>query len=262
MKYIETDDLDNLPGIRLKPDDRFSFRCHDELECFNRCCRNLNLFLYPYDVRQLKQCLQITSDQFLDTYVDIVLREGNFFPEVLLKMKTDKDLPCVFLSDTGCRVYKSRPYTCRLFPVEQGFFFDARNPHPQIELIHLFRPPDFCRGPQELKKWTPRQWSMDQGSDRLNEMTREWAELKRRFQNDPWGGEGLDGPKAKMAFMAIYNIDRFRDFVFNSSFLKRYRVQPKLKRQMKTGDTALLIFGMSWIKFYLWGIRSNRFSIR
>ncbi len=40
---------------------------------FSLCCRNLNLFLYPYDVIRLKKGLEITSDQFLDKYVDIVL---------------------------------------------------------------------------------------------------------------------------------------------------------------------------------------------
>ncbi len=115
MKYVETDNIDSLPGIRLKADDRFCFHCHDGLGCFKRCCNNLNLFLYPYDILQLKNCLQITSDQFLEAYVDIVLREGNFFPEVLLKMKPDKGMPCPFIADTGCRVYQFRPHACRLF---------------------------------------------------------------------------------------------------------------------------------------------------
>lgn len=259
MKYIETDNIDSLPGIQLKPDDRFCFHCHDGLACFNKCCRNLNLFLYPYDILQLKRCLQITSDQFIETYVDIVLRERNFFPEALLKMKTGKDLPCIFLTGTGCSVYEFRPHTCRLFPVEQGFFYDAQK--KQVELIHLFRPPQFCKGQYEQEKWTPQQWSMDQESDRYNKMTYEWAEIKRLFQNDPWRGEGLDGPKTKMTFMATYNIDRFRDFVCHSSFLKRYRVKPALKRRILSDDTALLNFGMSWIKYYLWGIKSSRFSI-
>jgi hypothetical protein len=54
-------------------------------------------------------------------------------------------------------------------------------------------------------------------------MTARWASIKALFQKDPWGPEGLNGAKGKMAFMAAYNIDRFRGFVFQSSFLKRYR---------------------------------------
>ena len=59
MKYIDEKDLNNLPGIQLKPGDSFAFRCHPDIACFNRCCRNLNLFLYPYDVIRLKGALGI-----------------------------------------------------------------------------------------------------------------------------------------------------------------------------------------------------------
>jgi hypothetical protein len=69
------------------------------------------------------------------------------------------------------------------------------------------------------------QWADDQEAVTHNRMTARWASIKALFQKDPWGAEGLNGSKGKMAFMAAYNIDRFRDFVFQSSFLKRYRVK-------------------------------------
>ena len=91
MKKIETDKIDQLKGTRIKEDDTFSFRCHKDLGCFNKCCRNLNLFLYPYDVVRLKNCLGVSSDIFLDKYVDVVLRPASFFPDILLKMSETKD---------------------------------------------------------------------------------------------------------------------------------------------------------------------------
>ncbi len=92
MKYIEIEDIDKLPG-KLLEGDNFNFRCHPGIACFNRCCRNLNLFLYPYDVVRLKKRLQISTDNFIDKYVDIVLRSSSFFPESLpysLKFETEK----------------------------------------------------------------------------------------------------------------------------------------------------------------------------
>ena len=86
MKYIDAENLDRVPGRRLTAGDTFRFRCHPQIACFNRCCRNLNLFLYPYDVMRLKNCLQIDSDEFIEQHVDVVLREGHYFPEVLLRM--------------------------------------------------------------------------------------------------------------------------------------------------------------------------------
>jgi hypothetical protein len=61
-----------------------------------------------------------------------------------------------------------------------------------------------------------------------------------------------------MAFMAAYNIDRFREFVFGSSFLKRFAVKPELLRKIKTGDVELMRLGFDWIKLFLWGIKSRR----
>lgn len=149
MKYIEIEDIDKLPGKRLEEGDRFNFRCYPGIACFNRCCRNLNLFLYPYDVVRLKKRLQISTDNFIDKYVDIVLRSSSFFPEVLLRMTENKERTCPFLGESGCSVYPDRPDTCRTFPIEQGVFYDAN--HQKTELIYFFRPPEFCLGQHEKK---------------------------------------------------------------------------------------------------------------
>ena len=240
MKEIDIDDLDGLPGIRLEPDDTFSFHCHPDIACFNLCCRNLNLFLYPYDVIRLKNSLGISSDEFLDKHVDVVLRPSSFFPEVLLRMSENREKTCPFLTETGCSVYPDRPDTCRTFPVEQGALFNAKT--RKGERVYFFRPPDFCLGQHEEKEWTTRSWSFDQDAALYNKMTLRWAEIKRLFQNDPWGEQGPEGPKAKMAFMATYNIDQFRDFIFNSTFLKRYKVKSALTKKMRVDDVELMKF--------------------
>jgi len=59
-----------------------------------------------------------------------------------------------------------------------------------------------------------------------------------------------------MAFMAAYNMDAFREFVFNSSFLKRYRIAPALLDKARSDDVALLKIGLSWIERFVWGISS------
>ena len=260
MKYIDIDNLDQLPGKRLATGDKFSFHCHPQIACFNLCCRNLNLFLYPYDVVRLKNQLNLTSDQFLDKYVDIVLRDSNFFPEVLLAMSENKERTCPFLSDSGCKVYQDRPDTCRTFPVEQGALHDVGS--DTTRLVHFFRPPDFCEGQHENKLWTTESWSRDQDAVIYNEMTLRWSELKRLFQKNPWGREGPEGPKAKMAFMAIYNIDRFRDFLLNSTFLKRYKVKSAILKKIRSDDVALMKLGFEWVKLFVWGIQTKTFKLK
>jgi Fe-S-cluster containining protein len=253
--------IDKIEGCQLAENDTFSFRCHPELTCFNQCCRNLNLYLYPYDVIRLKNHLQLTSDQFLDRFVDIVLRPGSYFPSVLLKMSENEEHTCPFLTNKGCSVYLDRPDSCRTFPVEQGVLTSDGNKKSK-QLIHLFRPPDFCLGQYEDQKLTPREWAVDQDAVEYNKMTAAWAEIMRLFQNDPWGTEGPNGKKGKVAFMSTYNIDEFRSFIFNSSFLKRYKVKAQLLKQIKKDDIRLMQFGLSWVKFFLFGIKTKQIRKR
>lgn len=260
MKSVRTDNLDQLFEQCLLKGQRFRFRCHPAIGCFNRCCRNLNLFLYPYDVIRLKQCLGIRSDQFIDRYVDIVLREGNAFPDVLLRMADNAEQTCPFLSEGGCRVYPDRPDTCRTFPVEHGLRYGAAGEPP--ETVSFFRPPEFCLGQHEADEWTLESWQTDQDAAEHNKMTRKWAELKGLFVKDPWQGQGPHGPQGRMAFMATYNVDAFRDFVFASSFLKRYKVKKDLLARIRKDDRALLLFGMDWVGLFVWGLPSRKIRLR
>jgi uncharacterized protein len=256
MKSINPDEIPQLPGIPLKPADTFKFRCHKDLTCFNLCCRNLNLFLYPYDVARLRKALNLDSDRFLENHVDVVLREGNHFPDVLLRMADNDARTCPFLSDAGCKVYPDRPDTCRTFPVEHGILFKG-NPGAS-ESVSFFRPPDFCQGRYEDHLWSLSEWAQDQEAVTHNDMTARWGAVKALFHQNPWGREGLDGAKAKMAFMAVYNLDRFREFLFQSSFLKRYRVKKTLVKKLRISDRELLLFGFEWIRFFIWGMPSKR----
>jgi uncharacterized protein len=260
MKYIDEDKQDKVAGKRLEKGDRFNFKCHAGLDCFNLCCRNLNLFLYPYDVLRLSRHLQIDTGELIDRHVDVVLRPGHYFPEVLLRMADNAQQTCPFLTDQGCSVYRDRPDTCRTFPVEQGALFNAATGCSTT--VHFFRPPEFCLGRHEAQPWTTDTWAQDQEAERYHEMTLRWAEIRRLFHDDPWGAEGPQGAKAKMAFMATYNVDRFRQFLLGSSFLKRFRVKPTLVKTLRINDRALLLFGFEWVKFYVWGLPSKQIKTK
>lgn len=255
MRSIDIKSIDKLPGKRLKKNEIFNFRCHAGLDCFNRCCRNLNLFLYPYDIIRLKQRLKLRSDQFLDLHVDMVLRPGNQFPDMLLHMADNAEKTCPFLSDAGCTVYPDRPDACRTFPVEQGILFRENNKKP--EPVYFFKPPDFCMGQHETRPLTITEWIADQDAATYNRMTSLWSEVKALFRNDPWGPDGIEGPRGKMAVMATYNMDGFRDFVFGSSFLTRYKVKSSILKTIQKDDIKLMQFGFEWIKLYLFGMKSK-----
>jgi hypothetical protein len=56
-----------------------------------------------------------------------------------------------------------------------------------------------------------------------------------------------------MAFMAAYNMDAFREFVYKSSFLKRYRIASSLLDKARRDDVELLKIGLAWIERFVWG---------
>ena len=56
-----------------------------------------------------------------------------------------------------------------------------------------------------------------------------------------------------MVFMALYNLDKFRQFVFNSTFLERFEVDSTRIIKIQRSDEELLKFAFDWIKFGIFG---------
>ena len=50
-----------------------------------------------------------------------------------------------------------------------------------------------------------------------------------------------------MFFMVSYNIDEFRGFVFESSFLDRYEVDKATLDKIERDEIALLKFNLKWL---------------
>jgi len=65
-----------------------------------------------------------------------------------------------------------------------------------------------------------------------------------------------------MAFMASYNMDAFRVFVFESSLLKRYKVKTELLKKIQIDDVDLMLFGFDWIKLFVWGVPTKKIRLR
>ena len=56
-----------------------------------------------------------------------------------------------------------------------------------------------------------------------------------------------------MFYTVCYNIDKFREFVFHSTFLKRFKVDEETVKKIKDDDKELLLFGFNWLKYCLFG---------
>ncbi len=48
--------------------------------------------------------------------------------------------------------------------------------------------------------------------------------------------------------MVCYNLTQFKKFVFESTFLDRYEINPERIEKIKKDDVELLKFGFDWLK--------------
>lgn len=230
--------------VKLGPNSRFKFSCHKEVPCFTQCCRGINIILTPYDIIRLKKRLDLTSEAFLAIYTQPQLLEKTDLPVVTLKLLDDDLESCPFVKNEGCLVYEDRPTSCRYYPLgvatlqhkegaeDEGFFFFVNEPH--------------CRGFEEEKEWTVNEWRKDQGVDIHDEINAAWMDLVVRKRSFPPNIKLTEKAK-EMFFMVSYNIDKFRQFVFDSTFLKRIPVDADTRKKIQSDDVALFEFGVEWL---------------
>ncbi len=230
----------------------FTFACHDGVSCFTRCCHNADMYLYPYDIVRMKQNLNMTSEAFLTEHTTTAIRDMPTFPNVMLKMSDRQGAPCNFLTKKGCTVYPDRPYSCRAYPLEPAIYGDAGG---SMRMQYFVMHHDYCKGHGEDQTWTAKAWMSDQEMEMYHEPNKCWARIAARFQSNAFNFRQIDvnSPPMKMAFMASYNMDTFRRFVFESSFLSRYVVPQQQLDAVEQDDRELLMLGLSWIERFLFG---------
>lgn len=215
--------------------DKFKFECHRGLKCFGQCCRDINIFLTPYDVLRLKRKLNMSAREFLDEYTVPFTTEYTGFPVFLLKMREDCNLECPFVTEEGCRVYHARPWSCRMAPV------DLRG---EGEYCLAFDPLR-CHGLNEDREWQVEEWMHDQG-------LKEYEPVESKFNQIPLkvkltGREERDRQLVEVFFTTCYNLDRFREFISKRSFAEAFKVPREVIDRIKEDEVELLKFGIDWL---------------
>ena len=228
------------PKTKMVPEHVFAFHCHPGVSCFTRCCRDVTIALTPYDVLRLKKALGISSDEFLEKYTLIIPKKNRLIPLVVLKMN-DEDKKCAFVIEEGCSVYQERPWACRMYPLDMD----------DDGTFRLIAESSRCRGLDEKEDWRIGDWLVDQGVVPYDEMNALFSSITVPLQSQDLN---IDNPQiTKMLFMALYNLDKFKEFVFKSTFLDRFEVEPLRLEKIKRNDDELLKFAFDWIKFGLFG---------
>lgn len=239
---------------RLGTEDRFTFACRPGVSCFNQCCADVNIFLSPYDVLRMKRRLGLTSSAFLDRYALLPVHKELKLPVVLLRMEDGAERRCPFVGPEGCSIYADRPWPCRMYPLGLAVGHDNQQA-PAEEFYFLLRE-EVCRGFDEGRDWTVREWLEDQDVSAYDEFGGAFKELTL---HPFFEGEGTLPPeKLHMFYTACYDLDTFRQFVFGSTLLERFEVEEELVEQMRYDDEALLRFAFLWLRFSLFGEETVR----
>jgi len=228
---------------------KFQFSCHKGVPCFTDCCRDLRLVLTPFDIVRIKNRLKLSSKEFLDTYTLSDFDEEICLPMILLKMKDDDYRKCPFVSPEGCLIYQDRPGACRVYPLgrtaKTGFSQDEIKEH-----YFMVKEPH-CLGFKEERIWSVREWLKDQELDTYNEINKYWMEVITT--HSPIRHQGLSDKKLQMFYMASYNVDAFKEFIFSSNFLNLFDIEEETITKIKSDDIELLKFACQWLKFSLFG---------
>jgi len=240
-----------LRGRRqLEEGESFTFSCHPGVPCFNHCCADVNIVLTPLDVLRLARRLELPTLAFLDTYTFTPVSKDIPLPVVMLRMKDEDGKRCPFVSEKGCTVYEDRPWACRMYPIGMAVP-PARAGVEPAPIFFLFED-DFCHGREQGPEWTVADWRRDQDVAPRDEIEAGFRELV----SHPWfigGTRQLDPRQLHMFYTACYDLDTFRSFVFESTFLKRFEVEPEVVERISTNDEELMRFGFRWLRYALFG---------
>lgn len=248
----------NILPKKLTLESKIKFRCHPGVECFTACCRGIKIVLTPYDILQLKNRLGMPSHEFLEEYTTPVYLEKTDMPGVALKLREDDENKCPFVTPEGCTVYTDRPSACRYYPVgmadfhEGGSDMGADSDQNKEDKFFFIVKEDHCKGFKEDKEWTVAEWRQDQGVDVRDEMNKEWLRLVMRRKS--FGPQASLSEQAKrMFFMTSTDLDHFRRFVLESTFLDTYIIDDETVEKIKNDDVELMLFSFKYLANVLFG---------
>lgn len=257
----------NIMPQKLTLDSRIQFRCHPGVSCFTACCGGIKIVLTPYDILVLTKRLGIEPHEFLHQYTTPTYLEKTDMPGVMIKMR-EEDNKCPFVTPDGCTVYSDRPSACRYYPVGMADFHEGGSKDASGNEVHggddkffFVVKEDYCKGHEEDKTWTVKEWREDQGIDVRDEMNREWLRLVMRRKSHGHQAS-LSEQGKRMFFMASTDLQHFKRFIFESSFLDTYIVDDETIQKIKEDDIELMHFSFKYLASSLFGVQFPELQIQ
>ncbi len=229
---------------RLDDNDTIVFKCHSSIDCFNRCCGDVNLALSPYDVMRLRINLQIGSTEFMRKYAEVYPLSGNGFPCVMLSMRNDERQSCPFVTEEGCSVYDHRPGACRVYPLGRGASMDKEG---KLSEEYILVRESHCEGFwEDVLPITVSDYLNNQGMKNYIEYDNRYIQVMHRWNAR---GRALDKKLFAKVFVAAYRPDELLNYLGDAA--------PSCdiveKDDILSFETERLAFGLQWIEDVLFG---------
>ena len=226
------------------------FNCYKGIECFNACCRNIDITLTPYDILRLKKRLGLTSSEFLKKYTYPFEFNKNSIAGVKME-PVEGGTECQFMTEEGCSVYTDRPTACRYYPV--GLLSTRRADENFDRVSYALVKEDHCKGHFEDREITIKDYREEQGLEEYDEQGRGWRQLILKMKSAGPAIGSLSRTSLQFFFMACYDVDRFREFIKSEGFNATFEIDDATRQTLYTDDLALLKFGEQMILQIMFG---------
>ena len=155
----------------------------------NCCTKSAPIVLNPYEISLICRETGMSYEDLLDV-VDTGRAKG--FPLVMLP----RDPACHFFTGKGCRIYRSRPLACRLYPL--GRVFDHGKSHIVLPELNI------CSGLSSSSGYTVADYLRNQDTALYMGMADRWIEFVSEIEKMPLP----DKPVTSVAFhMLVYSPD-------------------------------------------------------
>jgi Fe-S-cluster containining protein len=229
------------------------FSCHKGIGCWNACCSNIDISLTPYDVLRMKKRLGITSTEFLKDYTVPYEMEKDGIAGIKFR-PVENGTACRFMKPEGCDIYSDRPTACRYYPVA---LLSMRKQDEYVDRdSYAIVKEDHCKGHDEKRSLTIADYRKEQGLEEYDELARGWRQLVLKKKSS---GPAIGKPSLRsrqLFFMACYDVDRFREFVFSSSFTNLFELKQEEKDAFVADDIALMQFAFRFLRQVMFGEES------
>jgi len=226
------------------------FSCHKGIGCWNACCSNIDISLTPYDVLRMKKRLGVSSTEFLKDYTVPYEMEKDGIAGIKFR-PVENGTAGRFMKPEGCDIYRDRPTACRYYPVA---LLSMRKQDEYVDRdSYAIVKEDHCKGHDEKRSLTIADYRKEQGLEEYDELARGWRQLVLKKKSS---GPAIGKPSLRsrqLFFMACYDVDRFREFVFSSSFTNLFELKQEEKDAFATDDIALMQFAFRFLRQVMFG---------